>query len=404
MAKLIYLDNAATSYPKPDSVHDAVRDFYSKYGVNPGRSGCDLGISAEQMIHGTRKELSAFFNKSMIDAGKPRDPNRLVFTMNATMSLNLIINGTVDPGDHIVTTTLEHNSVIRPVNHRVRDGAEATYISPDAEGYLDPEDIRKAIKGNTKLVMVNHASNVTGVVQDLTAIGRVCKEAGVAFAVDAAQTAGVLPIDMAESHIDFLAFTGHKGLLAPTGTGGICVADDAEIRCTMFGGTGVRSADPYHLDEYPYRLEAGTQNLAGIAGLAAGLAWIKQKGTEKIYNHEMQLLRLAQDGVADIDGIQIHGTKNFKARVAALSITVENYDPSDVGTILDVEYNVQTRTGLQCAPLIHEHMGTTPRGTVRISMGPYNTEDEIETTIAALREIAADRPAQGSAKPLVGQV
>jgi len=403
MAELIYLDNAATSYPKPDSVHDAVRDFYSKYGVNPGRTGCDLGISAEQMIHGTRKDLSALFNGSLIDAGKSKDPNRLVFTMNATMSLNLIINGTIDPGDHIVTTTLEHNSVIRPVNHRVREGAEATYVSPDGEGYLDPEDVRKAIKRNTKLFMVNHASNVTGVAQDLTAIGKVCKEEGVAFAVDAAQTAGVLPIDMAESHIDFLAFTGHKGLLAPTGTGGICVADDAEIRGTIFGGTGVRSADPYHLEEYPYRLEAGTQNLAGIAGLAAGLAWIKQKGMKKIHEHEMRLLRLAQEGVGEIEGIQIHGTRNLKSRVAALSITIENYDPSDVGTILDVEYNIQTRTGLQCAPLIHEHMGTTPRGTVRISMGPYNTEDEIETTIAALREIAADRPVQGSTKPLVGQ-
>jgi selenocysteine lyase/cysteine desulfurase len=171
----------------------------------------------------------------------------------------------------------------------------------------------------------------------------------------------------------------------------------------MFGGTGVRSADPYHLEEYPYRLEAGTQNLAGIAGLSAGLAWIKKKGTADIYAHEMRLLRMAQDNVAEIEGIQIHGTKSLKGRVAALSITVENYDPSDVGTILDVEYNIQTRTGLQCAPLIHEHMGTTPRGTVRISMGPYNTEDEITTTIAALKEIAADRPAQSGTKPLVGQ-
>ncbi|MBU0716849.1 MAG: aminotransferase class V-fold PLP-dependent enzyme [Planctomycetes bacterium] len=391
MADTIYLDNAATSFPKPDSVHDAVRDFYSKYGVNPGRSGCDLGLNAEQMIHNTRKQLSAFFNRSLVEAGVSKDPNRLVFTMNATMALNLIINGTVEPGDHVVTTRLEHNSVIRPVNHRVRDGAEATYVAPDREGYLDPEDLRKAIRKNTKLVIINHGSNVTGVVQDLQAIGVVCKDEGVPFAVDTAQTAGVLPIDMAECNISFLAFTGHKGLLAPTGTGGICVADDAEIRGTIFGGTGVRSADPYHLQEFPYRLEAGTQNLAGIAGLAAGLEWVEAKGLDNIYGHEMELLGLLQQGLEEICGVKICGTKNLSDRVATVSITVDNYDPSDVGTILDVEYNVQARTGLQCAPLIHEHMGTTPRGTVRLSVGPYNTRAHIAAAVKAIAEIAADR-------------
>lgn len=391
MEQIIYLDNAATSFPKPDSVHDAVRAFYSQYGVNPGRSGCDLGLCAEKMMHETRRRLSNFFNRSLVEAGKPRDPNRLVFTLNATMSLNLIINGTVDPGDHIVTTALEHNSVIRPVNHRVLAGAEATFVSPDAEGYLDPNDIRRALRKNTKLVMVNHASNVTGVVQDLKAIGAVCREAGVPLAVDTAQTAGVLPIDMTQCNISFLAFTGHKGLLAPTGTGGICIADDAEIRSTIYGGTGVRSADRYHLTEYPYRLEAGTHNLAGIAGLAAGLDWIEQKGLDQIYRHEMEMLKLMQEGFADIAGVRIHGTESLQNRVATLSITVDNYDPSDVGTILDVEYGVQTRTGLQCAPLVHEHMGTTPRGTVRFSAGPFNTKAEIETAVKALAETAADR-------------
>jgi cysteine desulfurase/selenocysteine lyase len=389
--RIIYLDNAATSFPKPDQIHAAVRDFYSQYGVNPGRSGCDLGLTAERMIHGTRKRLSAFFNASLARAGKPTDPNRLVFTMNATMSLNLIINGTISPGDHIVTTKVEHNSVIRPVNHKVLDGAEATFVTPDAEGYVDPEDIRKAIKKNTKLVIVNHGSNVTGVVQDLKAIGAVCKEAGVPFAVDTAQTAGVLPIDMNECNISFLAFTGHKGLLAPTGTGGICVADDAEIRGTIFGGTGVRSADLYHLEEFPYRLEAGTHNLAGIAGLSAGLDWIEAKGLKNIYAHEMELFGMLQEGLSEIDGVTICGTKTLKNRVATMSITVENYDPSDVGTILDVDYGVQTRTGLQCAPLIHEHMGTTPRGTVRFSVGPFNTKEDIEIAINAVAETAADR-------------
>jgi len=391
MESLIYLDNAATSFPKPETIHTAVHDFYSQYGVNPGRSGCDLGLNAEQMIHGTRRRFSEFFNRSLIEAGKTKDQNRLVFTMNATMSLNLIINGTIEPGDHIVTTKVEHNSVIRPVNHKTLDGAEATFVAPDGEGYVDPHEIRKAIKKSTKLVIVNHGSNVTGVVQDLVAIGAVCKEAGVLFAVDSAQTAGVLPIDMAECHISFLAFTGHKGLFGPTGTGGICVADDAEIRGTIFGGTGVRSAELFHLKEFPYRLEAGTHNLAGIAGLSAGLDWIEARGLEDIHRHEMELFGFLQEGLSAIEGVHMCGTMNLKRRVATLSITVDGFDPSDVGTILDVDYGIQTRTGLQCAPLMHEHMGTTPRGTVRFSIGPFNTREHIERSIEAVGEIAAMR-------------
>jgi cysteine desulfurase/selenocysteine lyase len=391
MSEIIYLDNAATSFPKPDIVHDTVRDFYRNNGVNPGRTGCDLAINAEQMIHGTRKKFSAFFNDSLVRAGVEKDPNRLVFTMNATMSLNLIINGTVGPGDHVVTTVLEHNSVIRPVNHKVKQGSEATYVEPDGEGYLDPEDIRKAIKPNTKLVMVNHASNVTGVVQDIKAIGAVCKEEGVPFALDTAQSAGVLPIDMGECNVSFLSFTGHKGLFGPTGTGGICVADDAEIAGTIYGGTGVRSAEPYHLEEYPYRLEAGTQNLAGIAGLSAGLDWILEKGNGNVYKHEMELFETLQAGLGEIKGVKLWGTENLKNRVATLSISVENYDAQDVGTILDVGYGIQTRTGLHCAPLIHEFHGSAPRGTVRFSAGPFNTEEHVETAVKAVAEIAADR-------------
>jgi cysteine desulfurase family protein len=390
--QLIYLDNAATSFPKPEVVHQTVHDFYSTRGVNPGRTGCDLALNAEQMIHNTRRRLSDFFNASLVRAGKPKDPNRLIFTLNATMSLNLIINGTVGPGDHIVTTSLEHNSVIRPVNHRVRDGAEVTYVVPDGEGYIDAADIRAAIRSNTKLVIVNHGSNVTGVVQDLKSIGAVCSEAGVQFAVDVAQTAGVLPIDMAECGMSFLAFTGHKGLFGPTGTGGICVADNAEIRGTIFGGTGVQSAYPYHLDEYPYRLEAGTLNLAGIAGLSAGLDWIEQRGLENIYEHEITLLGMLQEGLSEIDEVTIWGTTRLDRRVATMSVTVENYDASDVGAFLDVDYDILTRTGLHCAPLIHEHHGTAPRGTVRFSLGPFNTEEHVEAVVRAVAEIASHRP------------
>ncbi len=391
MDELIYLDNAATSFPKPDVVHDTARDFYAANGVNPGRTGCDLALHAEEMIHGTRKGLTELFNKKFLDAGGAKDPNRLVFTLNATMSLNLIINGMVGRGDHVVTTKMEHNSVIRPVNHKVKQGAESTYVVPDNEGYVDPEDIRKAIKSNTKLVLINHASNVTGVVQDMIGIGAVCKDEGVPLAVDSAQTAGVLPIDMTECNISFLSFTGHKGLFAPTGTGGICVADDAEIERTLWGGTGVKSAYPYHLEEYPYRLEAGTLNLAGIAGLSAGLAWINNKGIDNIYKHEIALLGQLQEGFADIPGVTMHGTTKLENRVATLSMTVDNYDASDIGILLDVDHNIFTRTGLHCAPLAHEHHGTSPRGTVRFSVGPFNTEEHIEAAIKAVEVVAAER-------------
>jgi cysteine desulfurase family protein len=387
----VYLDNAATSFPKPDSVHDCVRDFYSRNGVNPGRTGCDMALLAEQMIHSTRRRLSAFFNASLNRVGERKDPNRLVFTMNATMGLNLVINGTIEPGDHVVTTMVEHNSVIRPVNHKVREGAEATFVTPDGEGYVDPEDIRKAIRKNTKLVIVNHGSNVSGVVQDLKAIGTVCEEAGVPFAVDAAQTAGVLPIDMAECNIAFLCFTGHKALMGPTGTGGLCVADDAEIKSSIYGGTGVNSAFPFQLDEFPYRLEAGTLNLAGIAGLSAGLDWIEQTGLESIHSHEIRLLGKLQEGLSEIDDVRIWGTTSLENRVATLSASVGDLDAAYVGTVLDVDYDIQTRTGLHCAPLIHEHYGTAPHGTIRFSLGPFNTDEHVETAVRAVGEIAADR-------------
>jgi cysteine desulfurase family protein len=393
MSDVFYLDNAATSYPKPDSVHDTVRSFYSESGINPGRTGCDMALSAEQMVSGTRKKLSELFNASIVENGGTKDPDRLVFTLNATMSLNLVINGMVGPGDHVVTTMVEHNSVIRPVNHKVKEGAEATFVVPDTEGYVAPEDIRKAIQKNTTLVIVNHGSNVTGVVQDIEAIGKVCKEEGVPFAVDTAQTAGVVPIDMPTCNISFLTFTGHKGLFGPTGTGGICVADDAEIAGTVYGGTGVRSAYPYHLEEYPYRLEAGTLNIAGLSGLSAGVDWIREKGLENIHKHELELLSMLQEGLSDIKGVTVHGTTRLENRVATLSFNVDQYDASDVGTFLDVDYNIITRTGLQCAPLIHEHHGTSPRGTVRMSIGPFNTREHIEAAIRAVGEISASRNA-----------
>lgn len=388
MLGTIYLDNAATSFPKPQIVREAMSSFCQQSGVNPGRSGCDLGLRAEAMVYGTRRKLTEFFNKSLFDSGVGKDPNRLCFTSNATASLNAVVNGTLCSGDHVVTTIVEHNSVIRPVNHAESRGVSSTFVGADHEGYVDPDEIRKAIKKNTRLVIVNHASNVVGVVQDIEAIGKVCNDAGVPFAIDAAQTAGVLPIDMTTCNISYLAFTGHKGLFGPTGIGGICVADDADICACLYGGTGVRSADPYHVEEWPHRLEAGTLNLGGIAGLSAAQDWLAEKGTEAIYEHEIELLKKLMDGLEAIKGVTIHGHTRPERRVAVCSFTIEGREPSEVGTFLDVDYGILTRTGLECAPLIHKHLGTFPKGTIRFSIGPFNTEDHIEKAIKAVDEIA----------------
>ncbi len=388
MIGTIYLDNAATSFPKPEVVREAMGSFCRQSGVNPGRSGCDLGLRAEAMVFSTRRQLSEFFNGSLVEAGRPPDPNRLCFTSNATASLNLIVNGVLLSGDHVVTTVVEHNSVIRPVNHATRRGVEATYVDSDDEGYVDPEAIRRAIKGNTKLVIVNHASNVIGSVQDIEAMGAVCRDEGVAFAIDAAQTAGILAIDMARCNISYLAFTGHKGLFGPTGIGGICVADKAEISSSLYGGTGVRSADPFHVDEWPHRLEAGTPNLGGIAGLDAAQGWLREQGIDNVYRHEIGLLERLMAGLGEIQGVVLHGHTRLERRVAVCSFTIEGRNPAEVGSFLDVDYGILTRTGLECAPLIHQRMGSFPNGTVRFSIGPFNTEDHIEKAIRAVYEIA----------------
>ncbi|HYL79774.1 MAG TPA: aminotransferase class V-fold PLP-dependent enzyme, partial [Candidatus Acidoferrum sp.] len=310
---------------------------------------------------------------------------------NATHSLNLILKGTVGPGDHVITTWMEHNSVLRPVNHLVRLGAQATFLRPGADCRVDPDDIRRAIQPNTKLVIVNHGSNVCGAVQDIPAIGAVCHAAGVPLAIDAAQTAGAFPIDMADWHVSFVAFTGHKSLLGPTGTGGICVADDAVIASTMWGGTGVRSVEPYHLEEYPWRLEAGTLNILGIAGLSAGVEWIAEHGLEAIREREDTLAAMLAQGLREIRGVKVYFPADGQSRVPTLSITVKGWDPSDVGTLLDVDHSILTRTGLQCAPKAHEHLGTAPRGTLRFSVGPLNTQEDILAAIKAVGEIAAIR-------------
>lgn len=395
---LIYLDNAATSWPKPDKVYSYMIEFYKSCGVNPGRSGFDRAIEAGNLLENLRKRLTRFFG------GDEAAPERLCFGYNATDSLNLIVQGMLAKGDHVVTTNLEHNSVIRPVNHMVRDhGVEATYIPFDQDGFVDPDDIRAAIRPNTRLVIVNHASNVIGTIQPVTEIGKICKKAGVTFAVDASQSAGMIPINMQKMNIDILAFTGHKSLMGSTGIGGLCIRQHVKLRHTRSGGTGVRSAFPYHLDEYPYRMEFGTPNMVGVASLWAGQDWIRgQGGVEEIHKREMTLARRFVDAVKQIDGLITYCCDCMDNHISTITINVEGLDAGDVGIMLDVDFNIATRTGLHCAPLVHKQLGIDKiHGGVRFSIGPFNTEEHVDRSIEALKEIAKraeeiNQPAMGS--------
>lgn len=383
MEGIIYLDNAATTYPKPQVVYDYMHEFYQKHGVNPGRSGYDMCMATEEVVHSTRTMLTHFFNGS--------DPDRLTFSYNASDSLNMIIQGMCEQGDHVITTNLEHNSVLRPLYHLEHDKViEVTYIPFDGKGYIDPGDIKKAIRKNTKMVILNHCSNVIGTVQPVTEVGKICREAGVYFAVDASQTAGAFPIDIEEMNIDLLAFTGHKCLMGPTGIGGSYVRENVPILGTRFGGTGVRSAYRFHLKEFPYRMECGTLNIVGVAGLNAGVKWIQEQGMENLHRKEMALWEQLRSGIGEVEGVVMYCAESVENHNPVLSINIMGWEAADVGTMFDMDFNIACRTGLQCAPLVHVGIGTDKiHGTVRISAGPFNTEEHIDTAIAAVTEIAA---------------
>lgn len=386
MSKIIYFDNAATTFPKPQEVYDFMHNFYMTHGVNPGRSGYDMTLETEEVMYGTRKMLMEFFNGD-------GDPNRLTFSYNASDTLNMIIQGVCEKGDHIITTNLEHNSVLRPLYHLMMDGIiEVAYIPFDERGYINPEDVNAAIKENTKMVIMNHGSNVIGTIQPIGAVGKICKEAGVILAVDASQTAGAIPIDMQAMNIDILAFTGHKCLMGPTGIGGSYIMKDVPIRGTRYGGTGVRSAVKTHLYEFPYRMECGTLNIMGVAGLYAGQKWIAKEGMEKMHEREMKLWLKLRDGLEAIPEVKTYCCNSTENHIAVLSFNIEGWNASDVATLLDVDYNIACRTGLQCAPLVHEQLGTTKiHGTVRFSLGPFITEENVDTAIQAVNEIVKIR-------------
>jgi cysteine desulfurase family protein len=385
MDTLIYLDYGATSFPKPEEVYRQMETFYRNYGVNPGRSGYDMCMVAGNMVEDTRKLMTRFFNGT--------DYNRLVFTLNATDALNLAIFGMLAPGDHAISTTIEHNSVLRPLYHlSTKSSVEVDYIPFDAKGFVNPDDFAKRMKKNTRLVVVNHGSNVIGTVQPIKEIGALCRQRGIPFLIDSSQTAGKIPVDLEAQNIDVIAFTGHKSLLGPMGTGGLYVREGVEIRHTRAGGTGVRSAVRGHLEEYPYRLEYGTGNLPGIAGLNAGVRWIEEKGSHTIHELETRLLKQLRDGLREIDGVIMYCQDDLTNHIAVLAFNIEGLEASDTGTMLDVDYNIACRTGLHCAPLVHEQIGTDKiHGAVRFGIGPHNTADQIDSVLSAVKEIAQSR-------------
>lgn len=382
-ASLVYLDNGATSYPKPESVYRFMDEFYRRYGVNPGRSGYDLCIESGDLVEETRRLLCGFFGGT--------DPSRLVFGYNATDALNLAIFGLLQPGDHAITTHVEHNSSLRPLWTLQQRGVDVDWVDFDDHGYIDPDAVIAKLRPNTKAVVINHGSNVIGTVQPVAPIGKVCRERGIPLVLDVSQTAGMLPLDMESLGAGVICFTGHKSLMGPMGIGGMYVHPSVELRQVRAGGTGVRSAQRSHLEEYPYRMEYGTPNLPGIAGLNAGVKWVQERGVAAIHAHEMGLWRRIRDGLRAIPGVTLYCADDVagRERISVLSFNVAGFEAADVGTMLDVDYGIACRTGLHCAPMVHEHIGTDKiHGAVRFGIGPFNTEAQADLAVRAVGEIS----------------
>ncbi len=386
---IIHLDNAATSFPKPPRVARAMAGFLDGRAVNPGRAGTDLGRSVAAEVDALRRRLDRFFHNPATA------PDRCVFAANATDALNLAIQGVCAPGDHVVATVTEHNSVLRPLHMLAeRQGLRLDLAPCDGDGRVDPDTFAALLRPDTRLAVVNHASNVVGTIQPVAAIAAACRARGVPVLLDAAQTAGAVPIDMAVLGVDLLAFTGHKGLLGPTGTGGLLVGPDVAVRSTRWGGTGVHSAQLTHLEAWPYRLESGTLNTVGLAGLAAGLDWLEERGVRAVAEHERTLADRFLAGCRDLRAVHVvgHGGRRPDAlgadRTAVVSITVDGRTPEAVGAFLDVDWGVAVRTGLHCAPLLHRALGTAPDGAVRFSFGPFNTPAHVDRALAGLAAIA----------------
>ena len=377
----LYLDNAATSFPKPEQVYCAVENAMRRVGVSPGRGGYGRGVDASRLVFEAREAVAAFFG--IVDS------SRVVFTHNATEALNLAVRGLLKPGDHVVTSTMEHNSLARPLHEISRRSVDVTWVEADAEGFVDPERVRAALRPATRLVALSHCSNVTGTVQAVEEIGRITRDAGVRFLVDAAQSAGHLPIDVQRMKIDLLAAPGHKGLLGPQGTGFLYVGDNVILEPVFTGGTGSSSQSLDQPDSMPERYESGTLNLPGIAGLKAGIEYVQQLGLQEIARRDKSLLQRLLTGLEQIKGVAIYGPRHPEMRCGVVSFTVAGTDASQIGFLLDGNHDISVRVGLHCAPLAHKTIGTFPEGTVRVSPGCFNTDQDIDRFLAALQMVIA---------------
>ena len=378
---MIYLDNAATTMQKPEEVIQAVVTAMQSMG-NAGRGAHAASLEASRTIYDTREKLCHFFG------GK--DPRQLVFTSNSTESLNIAIKGVLNPGDHVITTMLEHNSVLRPLYEMEKKGVRLTIVKSNPEGTLDLADIENAIAPDTKMIVCTNGSNLTGNYIDPEPIGTLAREKGIVFVVDASQTAGVFPIDVQKMKIDVLCFTGHKGMLGPQGTGGMYVRKGLSVRPLLSGGSGVQTYSKTHPTEMPTALEAGTLNGHGIAGLHAAVEYLEKTGVDTIRAREQDLMWRFYEGVKEIPGVKVYGDFSTKNRCAIVTLNIGDYDSSEVSDELLTEYGISTRSGGHCAPLMHEALGTVEQGAVRFSFSHYNTEEEVDTAIRAIRELAEE--------------
>lgn len=377
---MIYLDNAATSFPKPEAVYQALDHFARRDLANPGRAGHKMALAAERALDDCRHTLNQFFHGE--------GPERFIFTLNCTDALNMAFKGVLKDGDHVITTDLEHNSVSRPLRAMELAGKIAlTRIAAGQGGTIDPDAIKKAITPKTRLIAMTHGSNVLGTVQPIREVGEIARTKEILFLVDAAQTAGVIPIDIQAMCIDLLAFPGHKSLLGPTGTGALYVGPGAIVGAWREGGTGGDSSSETQPREYPYFLEGGTPNVLGVAGLSAGIKFVQEQGLAKIHSHEVGLLERLLRRLDEMGGYEIFGHRDMSKRVGTMSIRSESLPAAEIGGILDQAFEIAIRPGLHCAPYIHRAIGTFPDGAVRVSPGPFNTNADIDTLANALAEI-----------------
>lgn len=378
---MIYMDNAATTIHKPEEVRAAVMAAFDTMG-NAGRGASVPALDASRIIYGTREKLARLFH-----AG---DPRRIVFTANSTESLNIALKGLFSRGDHVITTVLEHNSVLRPLYECRENGVELTILGCDGKGRISYEEMEAAIQADTKAVVCTHASNLTGNMIELERVGAMAKRHGLLFVVDASQTAGVWPIDVEKMQIDVLCFTGHKSLLGPQGTGGMYVREGVYIRPLLSGGSGIDTYNEKHPAEMPTALEAGTLNGHGIAGLGAALSWIEKTGMDRIRQRELSLMRRFYNGVFRIPGVTVYGDLETEKRAPVVSLNILDYDSSEVSDELSTVYGIVTRPGAHCAPLMHRALGTVEQGAVRFSFSFFNTEEEVDLAIDAVRELARE--------------